>query len=281
MAIPLLVLFLGFTIYPFFYMIGISFTNCNLSAWEVPKWVGLKNYATIFDDLVAAGSVEFTILLVLIAVPLEMLLGLFVAFLIDDVVGESFWRSIVVLPMMIPPVVAGIAWKMLYNFQYGPVNYFLSFFGIHRISWLGDPVMARVGVIIADVWQWTPFVFLVLYSGLQSVPQDLIEAASVDGASRWHTIRYVHLPVIRPLVWVVLIIRLVDVLKLFDIVYMVTFGGPGSATHTISYYIYKVGLSFGWDIGYASALSVLLLIAVVLLTNVLIRVLNVRQLLGL
>jgi multiple sugar transport system permease protein len=226
--------------------------------------------------------VEFTAILVVIALPLEMLFGMGIAWLFRNlIVGERFMRSLVLLPMMVPAVVAGIAWKMLFNYNFGPLNYFLSLFGISNISWLGDPNFARLGIIIVDLWQWTPFVFLVLYSGLQSMPAELVEAARVDGASSWAVIRYVELPILAPLIGTVLIIRLIDLLKLFDIIYMITWGGPGSATHSFSYYIYKVGLSYGWDVGYASALSIVLLIVVVFLVNLLMRVLRLRALLEL
>jgi len=170
---------------------------------------------------------------------------------------------------------------MLYSFEFGPVNYLLSKFAMERISWLGDFTAARIGLIIIDIWQWTPFIFLVLYAGLQNVPKELVESATVDGAGGWAVTRFIELPVLAPLIWVVLIVRLIDILKLFDIVYMTTFGGPGSATHPLSFYIYKVGVSFGWDVGYGSALSILLLVVITMLTNVLIRIVHIGRLLEL
>jgi multiple sugar transport system permease protein len=128
-----------------------------------------------------------------------------------------------------------------------------------------------------DIWQWTPFIFLVLYAGLQTVPNDLIEAAKVDGGNRWIIFRYVEFPMLKPLFWILIILRLIDILRMFDIVYMTSFGGPGYATHTLSFYIYKVGVSFGWDVGYASALSVLLLIVITLLTNLLIKTMRLWE----
>jgi multiple sugar transport system permease protein len=263
-------------------MVYMSFHNYDLAKGGDPKFIGLGNYLAIFKDRLAISSVEFTAILVVIALPLEMLFGMGIAWLFRNlIVGERFMRSLVLLPMMVPAVVAGIAWKMLFNYNFGPLNYFLSLFGISNISWLGDPNFARLGIIIVDLWQWTPFVFLVLYSGLQSMPAELVEAARVDGASSWAVIRYVELPILAPLIGTVLIIRLIDLLKLFDIIYMITWGGPGSATHSFSYYIYKVGLSYGWDVGYASALSIVLLIVVVFLVNLLMRVLRLRALLEL
>ena len=282
LILPLVLVLASLTIYPFLNMVYMSFHNYDLAKGGDPKFIGLGNYLAIFKDRLAISSVEFTAILVVIALPLEMLFGMGIAWLFRNlIVGERFIRSLVLLPMMVPAVVAGIAWKMLFNYNFGPLNYFLSLFGISNISWLGDPNFARLGIIIVDLWQWTPFVFLVLYSGLQSMPTELVEAARVDGASSWAVIRYVELPILAPLIGTVLIIRLIDLLKLFDIIYMITWGGPGSATHSFSYYIYKVGLSYGWDVGYASALSIVLLIVVVFLVNLLMRVLRLRALLEL
>ena len=281
LILPLLILFLGLTIYPLIYMIYMSFHQYSLASWEEPRFIGWENYREILRDRTASSSVSFTLFLLFTAVPLEILLGIGIAFLIRDVWGERALRSSLIIPMTIPPVVAGIAWKMLYNYEFGPINYFLSLFGLPKVSWLGSQFFARLGVLLIDVWQWTPFIFLVIYAGLQSIPRDVVEASLVDGASGWSAMRYIELPLLRPLIWVTLIIRVIDVLKLFDIVYMVTFGGPGSATHSYSYYIYKVGISFGWDVGYASALSVILLLVVTVLTNLLIRFLRLSETLGL
>lgn len=280
MVAPLILYLAALTLYPFGYMVVMSFFKYDLASWEPPKFIGLGNYEAAFGDRTATVSWRFTFILAVGAVSIELLLGFLLAVLILDARGERWIRSAFLVPMAVPPVVAGVAWKMLFNYQYGPVNWLLGLLGFSRISWLGDPFWAGVGIIVADVWQWTPFVFLVIYAGLQSVPDELIEAARVDGASGGQLLWHVRIPLLRPLLWIVLILRLIDVVKLFDIIYMVTFGGPGSATHSISYYIYKVGLSYGWDIGYASALSLLLLIVVSLLVNLLIRGLRLRELLG-
>jgi len=279
MILPLIILFVFLAIIPFIYMIYISFYDYNLAKGGSPTFIGFGNYISIFKDEVARSSIFFTIL-ICIAVPIELFIGIAIAFFIRGIVAEKPIRSALLLPMMIPMVVAGIAWKMLFNFEYGPLNYFLSFFGISNISWLGDYFYSRLGIILIDIWQWTPFVFLILYAGLQSIPRELREAGKVDGASDINITRYIEFPLLAPLIAVVLIIRLIDVLKIFDIVYMVTWGGPGYATHTLSYYIYKVGVSYGWDIGYASALSVLLLAGIVILINLLMKFLHLRENLG-
>ena len=281
LVLPLALLFLSLTVFPFLYMIYMSFNDYDLAKGEDRTFIGLRNYVAIFQDKLAGDSVSFTVLLIFTALPLEIVLGIGIAWLFRDMVGEKIIRSATLLPMMVPAVVAGIAWKMLFNFNFGPFNYLLSLFGIEKLSWLGSETFARLGLIIIDTWQWTPFVFLVVYSGLMSIPEEMIDAARVDGAGPFKTLLYIELPILLPLISTVLIIRLIDILKLFDIVFMVTWGGPGSATHSFSYYIYKVGLSYGWDVGYASALSVILLIVVVALVNLLMKFLRLRELLEL
>lgn len=262
-------------------MIYMSMHDYDLSESTEWNFIGLRNYTDIFKDELAISSVHFTALLIFIALPIEMVLGMFIAWLFRDMAGEKIIRSTALLPMMVPPVVAGIAWKMLFNYNFGPLNYFLSFLGIEKISWLGNEFFARTGLIVIDVWQWTPFVFLVIYSGLMSIPKELSDAAKVDGANPFKALLRVEMPILMPLISTVLIIRMIDILKLFDIVFMVTWGGPGHATHSFSYYIYKVGLSYGWNVGYASALSILLLIVVIILVNILMRILRIRELLEL
>jgi multiple sugar transport system permease protein len=281
LVLPIVLLFVGMTIFPFMYMIYMSFHDYDLSKGEGTEFIGLKNYASIFRDRLAISSVNFTALLCFTALPLQIVLGICIAWLFRDLVAEKVFRGAALLPMMVPAVVAGIAWKMLFNFSFGPLNYFLSLFGVDKLSWLGSEAFSRLGLILIDVWQWTPFVFLVVYSGLTSIPEEMIDAAKVDGASPLKTLLHIELPILMPLISTVVIIRLIDILKLFDIVFMVTWGGPGSATHTFSYYIYKVGLSYGWNVGYASALSITLLFVVVVLVNLMMRFLRLRELLEL
>jgi multiple sugar transport system permease protein len=281
MVLPLVLFFLILTIFPFLYMVYMSFHHYNLLEWKPPQFIGLENYFNLFKDKGVISSIDFTLLLILIALPIEILLGTFIAIFIQNIIGERFIRSVLLIPMMIPAVVAGVMWKMLFNVEYGPINYFLSFFNIEKIPWLGSSIYSKIAVIIMDIWQWTPFIFLVLYAGIQTIPQDLIEAGKVDGANRWQILSHIEFPMLKPLFWIIIILRLVDILKLFDIVYMTTFGGPGYATHSISFYIYKVSVSFGWDIGYGSSLSVVLLIAITILTTILIKTMRLWELLEL
>jgi multiple sugar transport system permease protein len=262
-------------------MIYISFFNYNMARGTQQTFIGLNNYQEMLSDYIVHDSVEFSVFIILTGMILETALGLGLALLIIDSRGETLYRSISILPMTIPMVVSGMVWKMLLNTIYGPVNYFLSFLGVPQISWLGDPIFARLAILMVDIWQWTPFMFLILYAGVKNAPGDLIEAALVDGASGWQISRYIRLPLVMPLVTIAVLLRLVELLKLFDIVYMITGGGPGTVTYSFSYLIYVVGFLTGINLGYASALSVILLICALALTALLIKTLNVKRLLGL
>jgi multiple sugar transport system permease protein len=245
------------------------------------QFIGLNNYQDMLSDYIVHDSVQFSAFIIVAGMILETALGLGLALLIIGSTGEELFRSISILPMTVPMVVSGMVWKMLLNTTYGPVNYFLSFLGVPLISWIGDPFFARLAILIVDIWQWTPFMFLILYAGLKNAPEDLMEAARVDGATGWQINRYVRLPLVMPLVTIAVLLRLVELLKLFDIVYMITSGGPGTVTYSFSYLIYVVGFLTGINLGYASALSVVLLICAMILTALLIKTLNVKRLLGL
>jgi len=279
-VLPIIFFYLFVTIYPFLYMIYISFFEYNLAKGGVQRFIGVANYVQMFYDPVARGSVAFTAFITISGVAIETLLALLLALLVLGVKGERIMRLCFLIPMTIPMAVSGMIWRMLYNTTYGPINYFLSFFGIKRISWMGDPFYAPLAILIMDIWQWTPFIFLLLYAGLKNIPPVYIEAAMVDGADEWQLTRHVRLPMIRDLIMIAVLLRSIDLLKLFDSVYMVTGGGPGTATYTFSYLIYQVGFITGINLGYASALSVVLLIVIMLLTMLLIRVLKVDRLLG-
>ena len=278
--LPAVIFYLIMTIYPFASMIFYSMTNLNLSVSDSGKFIGLSNYVEIFHDPLAISSLWFSALVLLVAVPIEMILGIGFAYLIRGLKGERIFRLLFLVPMMIPGIVFGIAAQMIFNYLFGAANYFLSIFGIEPVAWFGHPATAQFVIIFLDVLQWTPFIFLIVYAGLLSVSQDLMDAAKVDGANGWQVFRNIEIPTLKPLIYVALMIRIIDALKIFGKIYMTTWGGPGTATSSWSYYIYKVGVSYGWSIGYASALALILLIVSAILINLLIKFLNLGEQLG-
>jgi multiple sugar transport system permease protein len=237
-------------------------------------FVGLRHFAALpGDPLVRAGIVN-TILFALFSVAAEMVLGFALAVLVSRAVtGRGVYRTIFLLPILIPGIVIGAIWKLMYNPDFGIINQALAAIGLAGRDWLGDGALAFPSVIAVDVWHWTPFVFLLLLAGIEALPQDTYEAARVDGASAWQELRHVTLPMMLPTIAVTLIFRLVVSFKVFDEVYLLTGGGPGTATEVVSFTIYR--RFFTEDrVGYGAAMSVttfvliaILIVAVMALTR--------------
>jgi len=179
--------------------------------------------------------------------------------------GRSLFRSALLIPMMLPPVVVGVVWRLMLNADFGAINGTLKGAGANTdsLTWTASPVLALASVIAVDIWQWTPFMFLVLLAGLQAIPQEPYEAALIDGSSAWQTFRYVTLPLLKPAILIALLLRTMDLLRVFDQIFILTEGGPGFATETVSLYIYRTAFRF-FDFGYAAAMSFVLLV----LTNI-------------
>lgn len=251
---------LGVTLfYPLFYSLKLSFYKYYL---PVPKqtFLGLQNYLYILRDSTFWESLWITIKFTTLAVSMEFLLGVAIALLLDSRIPcRKFVNTVVLLPMTITPAVGGLLMRWMFESNWGLVNYFLSLAGIQGPGWTGDPQWALWSIILADTWQYTPFVVLVIYAGLQSIPQEPIEAAMVDGASRIQTLFLVILPILRPLILFVLIIRSMDAFRMFDQVFVMTGGGPGTATQTITFYNYVMAFRM-LRIGRASALGVITLL---------------------
>lgn len=269
-----LILFL-LVIFPMFYSLGVSFTEWNLIKGGNWQFVGLRNYYyALFKDPYFRTSFKVTILYVCVVVTLELLMGLGVALLLNRPLRRiGIYRTTLVIPSTMTPVVVGIIWRLLYNPELGTLNYFLDLFGLKPLNWLGDPSIALLSVIVADVWEWTPFMALILLAGLQALPQDPLEAAIVDGASSFQVFRYVILPLLQSTLIVALLLRLMDSFKTFDLIFVLTKGGPGMSTEVLSYYTYRYGFKF-FHIGQASALSYILLVVVVFISQIFIKYLR-------
>jgi multiple sugar transport system permease protein len=250
---------LALTIYPLIYSIKISLQG------ESGNWT-LQNFARLFTDQFFLSALAHTIVYAAIALTFEFLIGLALALLLNtQMPGRALFRSLLLAPMMLPAVVVGVVWRLMLNSDFGAVNGTLKSFGLRTesLTWTASPKLAMASVIVADIWQWTPFVFLILLAGLQAIPQEPYEAALIDGASAWQTFRHVTLPLLKPAILIVLLLRTMDLLRAFDQIFILTEGGPGFATETASLYIYRTAFRFS-NFGYAAAMSFVLL----LLTNV-------------
>jgi multiple sugar transport system permease protein len=259
---PALVVLLTLSIYPLIYSITISLQQQTASG-EVWSLVHFKRLAS--DGFFQTALVH-TVVYATAALTCEFLLGLGLALLLNQQIrGRELFRASLLVPMMLPTVVVGVVWRLLLHPNFGAINGTLKQIGIdtESLTWTASPRLAFLAVIAVDVWQWTPFVFLVLLAGLQAIPQEPYEAALIDGSTRWQTFRHVTLPLLKPAILIVLLLRTMDLLRVFDQVFILTEGGPGFGTEMISLYIYRTAFRF-FDFGYAAAMSFVLL----LLTNV-------------
>ncbi|MEW6048049.1 MAG: sugar ABC transporter permease [Bacillota bacterium] len=244
--------------------------------WQAP-FVGLENYLRVLSDARFWEAVGRTLLMVVFAVAAEFALGLGLALLFRaEFVGKRLATSVLLYPMMLPWVVVGFAFYLVF-LDRGPVNYLLtSLFGPGAaVDWFRYPTLAIATIVAADIWQWTPFMFLILYSGLSALPKEPTEAAMTLGASQWQIFRYITLPMLRPVIVVAVVLRVLEALKIFDLVYIMTGGGPGTSTESLSLYIYRVGFVYG-QLSYAAAMAVVILVGIALVTRLAVRSLELR-----
>ena len=268
LVLPALLLIVGLTIFPLIQALSLSFQRWDLQSQEHP-FVGLQNYRDALLDPRVWMALQNTGILVVGAVALEFLLGLGLALLFaGEFKGKRIAMPLLMLPVMVVPIVVGLTWRMLWDNQYGAINQVLSWIAGYDVNilWLAQRNTALFAMIVTDLWQWTPFMFLVLLAGLSSVNPELYEAAALDGAGWWESLRDVSLPGIARVIAVAVIFRALDAFKVFDLVYMFTQGGPGTSTESISWYIYQLGFKF-FRLGYASAVSFLVVILLTVLAT--------------
>ena len=273
--VPTIVFILLLTMFPMVYSLYNSMVDVNLlKPYLLPTFVGLGNYISLMQDTRFWNSVWNTLYLTLSTVAIEFILGLGVALLLNrEISGNRLTRTLILIPFMTTPVVVGLIWRFLYNYDLGIINYFLRILHLPQVLWLSDQSIALKSVIIVDVWQWTPLVALILLAGLQSLPLEPYEAAQVDGCSTWQNFRYITIPLLSPAILMVFLIRTMDAIKLYDLIYVLTEGGPGTSTETISYYLYVIGFKLFYT-GRAAAGSYILLVILIIISTLYIRFLR-------
>ena len=244
------------------------------------EFVGLENFGRALGNQLLGASLRQTAIYALIVLPTEILLGLGLAVLVHRTVRSQVAKAIIyvaaMIPIVIPQIAVGVVFRLVYAPDYGILNALLGDTGHDQILWLSNPPLAMLAVASVDVWQWTPFVYLILFAGLQTVPTESVEAAQLDGATPWTQFRHIELYYLRPLLLLVLFFRIADVLRVFDAVYVLTGGGPGATTEFLSLYMYRVGFRFS-DLGQASALAVVVMVAMILLYSVISRFLPAEK----
>lgn len=273
-APALSILFL-LSIVPTFFLILTSFTNYQLGwVFSRAKFVGIDNYIRLFSgrDPDFWHAVRISLEFMSIATVVDMFIGFLIALMLNayEFKLKPLVIGIMIIPLAITPTIAGQMWKLMYNSEYGLINYLLyGLFGI-RVTWL-DSGMAFWSILLVDIWQFVPFVTLILYAGLRSLPSEPYESAMIDGASRLRILLSITLPMMKKLIFLALLLRSVDALKLFDTVFVLTQGGPGNATEFLSLHVYRLINAQNGLIGRGAAVAIVLLVLVTIVSNVLIR----------
>ncbi|WP_028589976.1 carbohydrate ABC transporter permease [Paenibacillus massiliensis] len=262
MLAPVTLLLLGVTVFPFIFTVTNSFTDYYYLATDDKQFIGFSNYIKILQDEQFLQAVWNTIKFMILAVSIETALGLGIAVLIESLRrGQKVLRITMLIPSLLPPVTVALIWQMMLSNHNGIVNHLLHWFGGGPFNFLMDINIAFNAILFIDIWQWTPFAFLLLYAGLQSVPRSQFEAAKVDGAGKLRMFIHITLPNIMPTLFMVILLRTIDTFRLFDKVNILTGGGPANSTTTITQYIYKQGV-YNLQIGYGAAASVIMVMLV-------------------
>jgi multiple sugar transport system permease protein len=266
---PALIVVLAVIIFPWAYTIWMS-----LHEWKVgapPTFVGLANYIRLPSDARFVESVWHTLVYTALSVALPLLLGTLAAVVFHAKFPmRGFLRGLFILPMMATPVAIALVWTMMFHPQLGILNYLLSLVGLPPQLWVFHPSTVIPSLVLVETWQWTPLVMLIVLGGLAAIPAEPYESALIDGATRWQIFRYISLPLIMPFLIIASMIRMIDAVKSFDIIFAITQGGPGSASETINLYLYSVAFVY-YDVGYASAIVVVFFALIVALAAALLR----------
>ena len=276
---PAVLLILALSVYPLLFSVWVLFVNYD---FQIPghAFVGLKNFRQVFADPVARWSLFLTVTLsvtnVADRVPARPCPG---ADNGQDLSRAWLVMSIVIVPLFISPVIVGQAWTLLLQRPFGPTNYLLGLLAGHEVAigWLTESPWLYISLVIADVWQWTPFMFVILLAGLTSIPPNLYEAAEIDGVGSWQVFRRITVPFLGPMMTLAITFRLLDAIKLFDTIFIMTGGGPGTKTYTASFYLYTVGFA-QFHLSQATAGSWIFLVLTIIVVSVLVRkLLEVEQ----
>lgn len=273
---PAVVYLFAFSVFPLLYSLRISFTNLKAAA-DSGQWVGLDNYVELFRDPLFWNAAANTALMVSAAVAIQVVLGTALGLFFNlKLKGSWIVRGLLILPMLLTPIVVGVMWRALLDPDWGIVGWGIGQLGIEPPNWLGSTEWAIRTVVLADVWQWTPFVMLIVFARLQALPHEVFEAAQVDGAGRLAMLRRITLPLLAPAIAFAAIFRAIDAFRSFDLVYGLTYGGPARSSTTLSFLAFQNGFQFQ-SYGSAAAVSYLMVITLIVATTILLRFVRVRR----
>jgi multiple sugar transport system permease protein len=269
---PMIVMFVVFALLPSLTAILFAFSHIKLTRGGMQRtFIGLDNFQRALEDPIVRQSAGITLKWALVVTTVEILLGLGLALLLaHGIRGRGVFTSLLIIPIIMPPVAVSLMWFFMYEPNFGVINYLLNPVGLPSVLWLSDPSIALYAMMAVDVWQATPFAFLLLYAAILSLPRDPYEAAAIDGASRWHIFRTVTLPLLLPVLGVVVLLRLIDAARIFDKIFVMTRGGPGSSAYTTTLTIYVEAFN-KYDFGYASAISFMFQVVLVIFGTIYVR----------
>lgn len=257
--LPAMVYLLVLGLFPLLFSLRLVFGAWNAGQKEI-TWVGLANIQRLLSDARFWDSFWKTLAFVALAAGLELLVGFGVALALQNVTrGKNWLRVAFAFPMLLPPIAVSFTWKMLFDYNKGPLNYLLDAVGLQRVTFLSGQKSALFSLVIVDLWQWTPFIMLAALAALESLPVELFEASTVDGASRWAMLRDITLPLVQPYLVAIVLLRAIDAFKVFDTIYILTGGGPGTATEMLTFYAYVAGFR-PFNMGFTATASWAILI---------------------
>ncbi|XOK10905.1 carbohydrate ABC transporter permease [Agrobacterium tumefaciens] len=269
-VIPALVVILAVIVFPWVFTLWMSVHRWTLG--QEQSFIGFENYIRLASDIRFWESLWHTLIYTVLSVVAPLFLGTLAALVFDAQFPlRGFLRGVFVMPMMATPVAIALVWTMMFHPQLGVLNYLLSLIGIGPLEWIYNQSTVIPSLVLVETWQWTPLVMLIVLGGLAAVPREPYESAEIDGANAWQKFRYLTMPMIAPFLMIAVIIRSIDAVKSFDIIYAMTQGGPGTASETINIYLYNTAFSY-YDIGYGSAMAVVFFIIIVALSFVLLMV---------
>ncbi|CDN49714.1 carbohydrate ABC transporter permease [Neorhizobium galegae] len=269
-VVPALIVIGAVIVFPWVFTLWMSVNSWTLG--QEQTFAGLDNYIRLATDFRFWESLWHTLIFTVLAVVAPLFLGTLAALIFDaQFPGRGFLRGVFVMPMMATPVAIALVWTMMFHPQLGVLNYLLSLVGIGPQEWIYNRYSVIPSLVLVETWQWTPLIMLIVLGGLASLPREPYESAEIDGANAWQKFRYLTLPMIAPFLMIGVIIRAIDAIKSFDIIYAMTQGGPGTASETINIYLYNTAFSY-YDIGYGSAMAVVFFVIIVALSLMLMMV---------
>ncbi len=272
---PAVAVMVAACLYPVLSALQLGFYDWSMGTpWSDAKWQGLDAFSRALQDPAVWRSLRTTLLFASVSVAAEMVLGMALALALEGQVrGMAFFRTLFILPMMIAPIAVGLTWRYLFDAQFGLLNALIGTLGFAPLGWLANENLAFAAIVVADIWQWTPFVFIMMIAALANVDSAVIEAARVDGANWWQSTFLVKLPMIANVIAITLLMRTIDAFRVLEVIYVLTFGGPGDSTEILSLHIYKTAF-VSQRLGSAAAISVLLLVVVAVLSWFALRLSN-------